>query len=89
MKNMALFRPLFVLVSFCATVFLLCMVGVEAFSTGAPPQSCDDMLPVHTHLGQMVTNTSCNPCPVLEVVGFEGRNTFNYTCGMAYTCAYL
>lgn len=70
----------------CAALLLLCVVGVEGFSSGAPPESCDDMLPVHTHLGHPVANITCVSCPVLEVVGFEGHTTFNYTCGMAYTC---
>ena len=70
----------------CAALLLLRVVGVGAYSNGAPPESCDDMLPEHTHLGRPVANYSCDPaCPVLEVVGFEGHNTFSYTCGMAYT----
>ena len=63
------------------------MVGVKGNSDGAPEASCPDMLPVHTHLGAAVSNVSCgSSCPALEVVGFQGNNTFTYACGRAYTC---
>ena len=85
---MATFHPSSpsLVLALCAVLLMLFVAGVEGDSSGAPEESCGDMLPVHTHQLSPVLNQTCNPCPTLEVVGYEGKNTFTYTCGISYTC---
>ena len=58
---------------------------VEGYVAGAPPESCDTMLPIH--LGSGFDDCSvANLCPTVSIEGVETiDNTFQYNCSQNYT----
>ena len=56
---------------------------VEGYVAGAPPESCDTMLPIHS--GSGFDNCS-ELCPTVSIEGVElDNNTFQYNCSQNYT----
>ena len=58
---------------------------VEGYVAGAPPESCDTMLPIHS--GSGFDDCSANDlCPTVSIDGVElDDNTFEYNCSQNYT----
>ena len=58
---------------------------VESYVAGAPPESCDTMLPIHSGSGF----DDCSVpglCPTVSIEGVETiDNTFQYNCSQNYT----
>ena len=58
---------------------------MEGYVAGAPPESCDTMLPIHSGSGFDDCSVH-NLCPTVTIDGVElDNNTFQYNCSQNYT----
>ena len=62
---------------------------MDGYVAGAPPESCDTMLPIH--MGNGFDDCSLpNLCPTVTIVGVDiVDNMFEYNCSQNYTSEVL
>ena len=64
---------------------------MDGYVAGAPPESCDTMLPIHPAAGSGFDDCSvANLCPTVTIVGVDIANSmFEYNCSQNYTSEVL
>ena len=74
---------------FLVTAELIAKSQVDGYVAGAPPESCDTMIPIHT--GSGFDDCSIHSlCPTVTIVGVNiVDNMFEYNCSQNYTSEVL
>ena len=74
---------------FLITVELFAKFQVDSYVVGAPPESCDTMLPIHSGNG-FDDCSVVDLCPTVTIVGVDIiDNMFEYNCSQNYTSEVL
>ena len=70
---------------FLVTAELFTKSQVDGYVAGAPPESCDTMIPIH--MGSGFDDCSVHTlCPTVTIVGVDIiDNMFEYNCSQNYT----
>ena len=76
-----------VLLIFIACAALCVRCPVDAYISGAPPESCDTMRAVHQRSRSFNDCAGPSLCPAITIDGVDVvNNMFQYNCDQNYTC---